>query len=166
MVMDIHNLASWPQHPKLLLLPSPHPTTQDHPENKVHGANMGPIWGREDPCGPHELCYLGNNCHRRKELVQMACWATSAWRCAFADDWIMEWNQTQDHLMTRGLLAYTASLLIQIVANNLKFWESTMSLQDMTIVFNKKWIKMDRKQKNVWNTGYINLQWWIQNSES
>ena len=24
----------------------------------------------------------------------------------------------------------------------------------MTIVFNKKWIKMDSKQKNVWNTGY------------
>ena len=81
MVMDLHNLASWPQHPKLLLLPSAHPTTQDHPENKVHGANMGPIWGREDPCGPHELCYLGNNYHRRKELVQMACWATSLWQC-------------------------------------------------------------------------------------
>ena len=23
------------------------------PENKVHGANMGPIWGRQDPGGPH-----------------------------------------------------------------------------------------------------------------
>ena len=23
------------------------------PYSKVHGANMGPIWGREDPCGPH-----------------------------------------------------------------------------------------------------------------
>ena len=47
--MDLHNLAPWPQHPKLLLLPS----TQDHPESKVHRANMGPIWGREDPGGPH-----------------------------------------------------------------------------------------------------------------
>ena len=26
-----------------------HPT----PDNKVHGANMGPIWGRQDPGGPH-----------------------------------------------------------------------------------------------------------------
>ena len=29
------------------------------PDSKVHGANMGPIWGRQDPGGPHELCYLG-----------------------------------------------------------------------------------------------------------
>ena len=35
----------------------------DIPDSKVHGANMGPIWGRQDPggphAGPHELCYLG-----------------------------------------------------------------------------------------------------------
>ena len=24
-----------------------------NPDNKVHGANMGPIWGRQDPGGPH-----------------------------------------------------------------------------------------------------------------
>ena len=24
-----------------------------NPESKVHGANMGPIWGRQDPGGPH-----------------------------------------------------------------------------------------------------------------
>ena len=29
------------------------------PDSKVHGANMGPIWGRQDPVGPHELCYVG-----------------------------------------------------------------------------------------------------------
>ena len=33
------------------------------PDSKVHGANMRPIWGRQDPggapCRPHELCYLG-----------------------------------------------------------------------------------------------------------
>ena len=23
------------------------------PDSKVHGANMRPIWGREDPGGPH-----------------------------------------------------------------------------------------------------------------
>ena len=25
----------------------------DIPESKVHGANRGPIWGRQDPGGPH-----------------------------------------------------------------------------------------------------------------
>ena len=23
------------------------------PDSKVHGANMGPIWGRQDPAGTH-----------------------------------------------------------------------------------------------------------------
>ena len=23
------------------------------PDSKVHGVNMGPIWGRQDPAGPH-----------------------------------------------------------------------------------------------------------------
>ena len=23
------------------------------PDSKVHGVNMGPLWGRQDPCGPH-----------------------------------------------------------------------------------------------------------------
>ena len=22
---------------------------------------MGPIWGQQDPAGPHELCYLGTD---------------------------------------------------------------------------------------------------------
>ena len=25
----------------------------DNPDSKVHGASMGPIWGRQDPGGPH-----------------------------------------------------------------------------------------------------------------
>ena len=26
---------------------------QNQPDSKVHGAHMGPIWGRQDPGGPH-----------------------------------------------------------------------------------------------------------------
>ena len=25
---------------------------ENTPDNKIHGANMGPIWGRQDPGGP------------------------------------------------------------------------------------------------------------------
>ena len=28
-------------------------TAQHNPDSKGHGANMGPIWGRQDPGGPH-----------------------------------------------------------------------------------------------------------------
>ena len=28
-------------------------TEKNTPDSKVHGANMGPIWGRQDPGGPH-----------------------------------------------------------------------------------------------------------------
>ena len=40
---------------------------RDIPDSRIHGANMGPIWGRQDPGGPHvgpmnfaiwEICYL------------------------------------------------------------------------------------------------------------
>ena len=34
-----------------------------HPDSKVHGANMGPIWGRQDLGGP----YVG--------LMNLAIWA-------------------------------------------------------------------------------------------
>ena len=27
--------------------------SNNSPDSKVHGANMGPIWGRHDPGGPH-----------------------------------------------------------------------------------------------------------------
>ena len=26
---------------------------ENYPDSKVDGANMGPIWGRQDPGGPH-----------------------------------------------------------------------------------------------------------------
>ena len=47
----------------------------DIPDSKVHGANMGPIWGRQDPGGPHAgpmnfaiwdpniLCIYNYTCH-------------------------------------------------------------------------------------------------------
>ena len=28
-------------------------SVDNNPDSKVHGANMGPIWGRQDPGGPH-----------------------------------------------------------------------------------------------------------------
>ena len=35
------------------------------PDSKVHGANMGPIWGRQNPGGPHvrpmNLIYWGQD---------------------------------------------------------------------------------------------------------
>ena len=29
------------------------PSPVGYPDSKDHGANMGPIWGRQDPGGPH-----------------------------------------------------------------------------------------------------------------
>ena len=40
------------------------------PDSKVHGANMGPIWGRQDPGGPHVgpmNFAIWNICFRYKE---------------------------------------------------------------------------------------------------
>ena len=31
-----------------------HSLNWKNPDSKVHGANMGPNWGRQDPGGPHD----------------------------------------------------------------------------------------------------------------
>ena len=37
----------------LILFQITGPLTDNDPESMVHGANMGPIWDRQDPGGPH-----------------------------------------------------------------------------------------------------------------
>ena len=29
------------------------PSLKGFPDNKVYGANMGPVWGKQNPGGPH-----------------------------------------------------------------------------------------------------------------
>ena len=36
-----------------MIAPGPQRGDQANPDSKVHGANVGPIWGRQDPGGPH-----------------------------------------------------------------------------------------------------------------
>ena len=35
------------------MLRNSHMLAHRFPDSKVHGANMGPTWGRQDPGGPH-----------------------------------------------------------------------------------------------------------------
>ena len=53
------------------------------PDSKVHGANMGPIWGRQDPGGPHVgpmnfaiWVYMVGRIGSRIALVQKLPWLT------------------------------------------------------------------------------------------
>ena len=46
----LSHLQKWSMNINILLKP---PTIIHNPDSKVHGANMGPIWGRQDPGGPH-----------------------------------------------------------------------------------------------------------------
>ena len=34
-------------------VPIPQGMQVNYPDSKVYGSNMGPIWGRQDPGGPH-----------------------------------------------------------------------------------------------------------------
>ena len=49
----------------VVIVPRAEYTAIIYPDSKVNGANMGPIWGQQDPGGPHvgpwphEPCYLG-----------------------------------------------------------------------------------------------------------
>ena len=50
-------------------------TDQSIPGKMVHGANMGPIWGRQDPGGPHAgpmnfaICHVIITSHDARLLV-------------------------------------------------------------------------------------------------
>ena len=35
------------------MVPCSFVSDEPYPNSKVHGANMGPIWGQQDPGGPH-----------------------------------------------------------------------------------------------------------------
>ena len=51
----------------------PPPGMKDSPDSKVHGTNMGPIWGRQDPGGPHvgpmNLAIRDSDSKEEKEVV-------------------------------------------------------------------------------------------------
>ena len=66
-----------------------------HPDNKVHGANMGPIWGRQDPGGPHV------------DPMNFAIWAVQ----------VMAWCQTwykplPEPMITQSTDIYESPILI------------------------------------------------------
>ena len=46
-----------------------------NPDNKVHGAKMGPIWGRQDPggplIGPMEFAVWENVRHLAEDLLKL-----------------------------------------------------------------------------------------------
>ena len=48
--MDGFNLINWRISRLLQMKPQ---WLWDYPDSKVHGANVGPTWGRQDPDGPH-----------------------------------------------------------------------------------------------------------------
>ena len=58
-------------------------TMMAFPNNKVHGANMGPIWDRQDPCGPDERCYLGCLLISHPVLILFSCVSETAKQLIF-----------------------------------------------------------------------------------
>ena len=58
------------------LFPAPWPNLNPYiPDSKINGANMGPIWGRQDPGGPHVgpmnfvSGYVFRNVHPNAQLL-------------------------------------------------------------------------------------------------
>ena len=45
--------APWKKQERVAAAPIGTYIAHNIPDSKVHGANMGPIWGRQDPGGPH-----------------------------------------------------------------------------------------------------------------
>ena len=54
-------------------MPGQYVCTLHYPDSKVHGAYIGPAWGRQDPCWPHDPCYLGNDGRLWVVAVEFHC---------------------------------------------------------------------------------------------
>ena len=59
----------------------------NHPDSKVHGANMGPTWGRQDPGGPHvgpmdlAIWATVSNCHDSSFIMNDSEMFPKLWSC-------------------------------------------------------------------------------------
>ena len=68
------------------------------PDSKVHGANMGPNWGRQDPVGPHvglmdfviwdAMVHFENICHISESYQN--CWTVGLCAVGCFANWIYE----------------------------------------------------------------------------
>ena len=61
-----------------------------HPDSKVPGANMGPIWWA--PCWPHELCYLGMPSEPTMLIRYSLYWTSLIPNITFVVNIIRKWN--------------------------------------------------------------------------
>ena len=83
-----------------------------NPDSMVHVANMGSIWGQQDPggplCWPHELCYLGS--------FPEAGWShycLSGWSCFYKWMVVMEFiGLSWLHIVSRWRLTLTQTQLL------------------------------------------------------
>ena len=89
----------------------PPAATESHsiviPDSKVHGANMGPIWGRQDPDGPHvgpmNLAIWVSDGHDQNVAGRLvAITVLKDYRSYYSTD--PKDNTTNDPQMSRGIL--------------------------------------------------------------
>ena len=75
-----------------------HVTKSTSPDSKVHGANMEPIWGRQDPGGPHvgpmNFAIWGSIARATVRVFQI--WKNK-WRNFAQCYWYDEWGGTHQY---------------------------------------------------------------------
>ena len=105
-------------------------------DSKVHEANMGPIWGRQDPdgapCWSHELCNLG--CHPYIKLCHlfacalMNCWIASSLLASDAI-WVIYHMHVLDTLAMSTYLGHLSELFMAI---------SEKIVREYHVIFNER----------------------------
>ena len=75
------------------------------PDNKVHGANAGPIWGRQDPGGPH-VGPMNFTIWDIKPWVAITMWSDSSTVCGIL---MLKIRGSWDHYMFIMVIPYLKS---------------------------------------------------------
>ena len=75
------------------------------PDSKVHGANMRPIWGRQDPGGSHD------------GPMNLAIWGRTSWMCTFVS-WYARYIPPREYCISMDSFRWTLLTL----HGHLRFW--------------------------------------------
>ena len=80
--------------------------SNSHPDSKVHGTHMGPIWGRQDPGGTQvgpmlAPCYLGTCWFALTKVIKAELWLVFFCWPDYSFGQITEWPWKQDTMMLK-----------------------------------------------------------------
>ena len=111
-------------------------STAPYPDSKVHGANMGPIWGRQDPGGPHVgpmnfVIWVSYPTRLLELWASMSNCTDPLWREYTGDQWI-PLTKASDSELWCFLWSAHEQMIDQIIETSV-IWDANVRFETLII---------------------------------